>query len=343
MGVKAVYGILVMSLIASILYGVALLLPMHRMNFFGGWFWHLATMETHATFIQFPVGRSRFCKTMYDAGEEGNKAKGSITEERFQSKGWCEKLEGAHEIQDVAMVMCAPAISVIWPDFCSGLNLAYVMGVVVVIVVVTNAVCQVVGCFLLYDYITRKANPQYRFYGISILAIGGVAMFCVTMIYGTWVLGGLDTVGGSSFTAGLLTTSRNHGYGPGYVLLCCGCAFTFFSALWTPFVEKEFEETSYLEDKAEKFETQMYGTMEKEIGKGQHLMPPGPMMNTSQMMQPGGVIQTQVPIPMGMQMMGGGGGGMVSAMMTQPYMGGPAMAYQQSGPTRPLEQNRGAF
>lgn len=321
MGVKAVYGILAMSALSTSLFVVGLCLPQHRMKFFTAWFISVATMETHATFVTFPIANVRFCDSITEGAEQATKreakrAKGGVVQaaagakdQKFQS--WCASLSKTenigvqHDIQDAAMHMCAPAISVIWPQFCNGLNMAYALGMTLVIVAAANGICQLVGCYLLYDYITRKANPKYRTFGIAILAIGGFAMFVMVCLYGMMVLSDLDSIGGASWVMAMLTTGKNTGYGPGYVCLCCGCGFTFFSALWTPFIEKEFEETTYLEDKQEKQEErelkhdENYGTMGDDFG--QSLMPPGPMMTSPGMMPVGGLTSMVSPMTMGYQ------------------------------------------
>eukprot|EP00932_Pfiesteria_piscicida_P017319 SRR837773.4203.p2 GENE.SRR837773.4203~~SRR837773.4203.p2 ORF type:complete len:398 (-),score=108.85 SRR837773.4203:131-1159(-) len=293
-----------------------------------GWAVHLATMETHATFVRFPTGDIRFCDTMFSGASEGKEDKRAVEGEKKQSSSWCRSLEGEHEIQEVAMHMCAPVVKLIWPQFCDGLNNAYQYGVMLIVVAVTNLIAQLIGCYFLYDYITRKANPTYRTTGLALLGCGGFAMVFATAVYGTMVVDNLDSVGGSGWTAALLTTGKNHGFGPGFVCIGCGCALQFCQVFWTPYVAQEDDEIDYLEAKAQKLEDREYGTFNKAGNMGGFggapAMSPSPIMMQPAMQPAPMMVQTGPQPMMGAPMMGG-------AQM----MGGPAMGGGGFGPTAP--------
>lgn len=259
MGVKAVYGIIAISLTSIVLSTIALLSPMHRLDFFAGMAFHLATMETHATFIKFPVGKVRFCNEMFAGAQKGNDDPGQAEKEARDARGWCADLEGNHDIQDVAMHMCTPVVRMIWPQFCDGLDAAYAFGVALIIVTAANGLLQLVGCYFLYDYITRKANPTYRSSGVMCLGAGSFVFFGGVGMYAFFVIHALDSVGANGWSAALLTTSRNMGFGAGFVELVICCALQGCQVLFAPFIERENAEFDYLEAKAWKEEQREYG------------------------------------------------------------------------------------
>lgn len=304
MGLKAVYMIGGISVLSSLLLMIGTLLPMHKLNFYGLFAFHLAQIETHLTSINLPVGRNEFCYVMHQLAGIGKK-------EQKYSEHWCDHMQGSHDIQDVAMYMCTPAMTLFWPDLCDGLNSAYACGMTMIVILCSNLFLQAVGFYFLYDYSTRKANPKYREMGGCSLLGGSILLVFGLVLYFFMVLHRLDSIRNGFFLSLVLRVDEHDGIGPGFIFCVMGCVVQLIQLAFYPMVQREYMEDDYLDKKLMKEEAREYGTMNNQ----QPMMQPGgfgfqqPVMQPSgfgfqqPMMQPTGMAFGAQPVLVGAPMM----------------------------------------
>lgn len=265
MGVKVVMSICGIAIVTSLLNLTGALLPMHRLRFVGVIGFTLADMRTHLTWIDFNAGDPRFCGNFQDASEKTEAFKKDkdadkhLKKEKKDSEKWCKHLKGGHDIQDVAMHMCSPLVKLVWPEFCDGLNAAHGLGVSLIVAMSANLLLQVVGCYLLYDYCSRKANPMYRALGGGLVASGGVIYGIVLLTYYFSVVRHLDQVRITGLIQIFLTVDKADGTGGGLILCVIACIVQFTQIALLPFVTREDMEDDYLDQKMMKEEAREYG------------------------------------------------------------------------------------
>mmetsp|Transcript_30571 Transcript_30571/g.46149 ORF Transcript_30571/g.46149 Transcript_30571/m.46149 type:complete len:345 (-) Transcript_30571:268-1302(-) len=337
MGIKGVQCLALLAMASTALYAVSCILPMHKTKYFLlGSPISMAEMRTHSTFMTFPSGGGWLCRKVgMDKGNPFEKAKDS-KKERSNYEEFCDSLDGKHDIQDVYMHFCTPVMKTVWPGMCGGLQNAYLAGIILIIAISFNAVITGMGVYLLYDYTTRKANPQYQFVGKCCISGGTPLMLLASLLYWIMVIDKLNSLRNWSFL--LVTTSNNAGGSSGYIVLNCGLIVQMLAPAFYPWIMQEDREDEYFENKMLKQEGgQYYGAMGNGQVQGQQ-----PMMMGMQP-QPMGFGTA----PGGATMMQGGmvamqPGGFVSGPMTTTtmettvVMTGPAATYNP-GPTPPAE------
>mmetsp|Transcript_33631 Transcript_33631/g.50852 ORF Transcript_33631/g.50852 Transcript_33631/m.50852 type:complete len:386 (-) Transcript_33631:167-1324(-) len=304
MGRKAIWGIAIFQTVSFAMMVGGFFLPQHRLDFYSGYFFHVATMKTHVARIEFPAGKTAFCGAIYSSAHAVGEKK-NLGEEKHKSHSFCDNIVGFHEVEDVMHTMCTPAVKLLWPQFCEGLSKAYILGVATIIVASFSAFLELGAVYLLFDYTTRKANPVYKSAGITLLVGCAVALFLAVGAYGVLVLQSLDSAGGQSIASAILTTSKNHGFGAGFILLVVAVLLQMISLAFVPWVQNEDAEDEYFENKMEKAEGR-YGA----LGNG-----PAPGQQQQQQQQGGFVQGGMRPVQMqGMQGMQGMPGGMQGGM-----------------------------
>lgn len=333
MGVKAVYLICACATLGNILLVTSFFLPMHKLAFFGGGFVKVAQVNTHALWIEFPSDKQgAFCKKVFDSAEGANKkdkkSSKDVEKERSQSEGWCKNIQGSHEIQDVAMHLCTPAINFLWPQFCNGINNAYGFGVVLTIAMVGDIALQGLGCYFLYDYVTRKANPQYRTYGGTFCGVGTLLLMFSLSMYYFFVLHELSSIT-SGWTSLFLSTSKNDGSSHAFVMSVIAVMLHTVGLCLYPMVKRDYEEELYYDQKLAKEEAREYGAMGQgaQSAGGFGMQPAmSPAMQQPMMMQQQPMMVQQQPMIVQQQPM------MVQqqpmAMQQQPMMQAPPAAMQ---------------
>lgn len=302
MGVKIVYTICGLAVMSSIMLATSIFFPMHKLTFFALGLKKVAQMHTHVVWITFPVGNQGFCDSVFSTAEDASRKSGDrlskIKERRAKSGKFCGNLEGTHDVQDVAMNLCAPAIAMFWPSFCTGVNNAYFLGVFMVVCMVFGILLQGLACFFLYDYSARKANPQYRMIGGICLGVSPLLLTTSLGAYYYAVLHELSTVGTGALRF-LFGTSSADGTSLAFIFCCVAVIIQLGQLCLFPMTARDYLEEEYLDNKAAKQEALEYGTFggspqqsllsqQQQQGQLQPLQPAGafPTMMVTGPMQP---------------------------------------------------------
>jgi len=134
----------------------------------------------------------------------------------------CDTLKEPQPLQDVAADWCAPGIYQAWPVPCQAFNMAYLLGLVVIMCYLLDVMLILTSFFLLYYYVSSESHkPIYRYWAAVLHAIGTglFATACVT--YTIFGMGRLNSIGGSGIR-GLFEAATSVGMTPGYFAVWFG-------------------------------------------------------------------------------------------------------------------------
>ncbi|CAE7869971.1 unnamed protein product, partial [Symbiodinium sp. KB8] len=178
----------------------------------------------------------------------------------------CDTLKDAQPLQDVAADWCAPGIYQAWAVPCQAFNMAYVLGMVVIMCYILDVMLILTSFFLLYYYVSSESHkPIYRYWAAVLHALGTglFATACVT--YTIFGMGRLNSIGGSGIR-GLFEAATSVGMTPGYFavwfgIFCQLAALGLHSAMQVR--GEESEDQKFYKEMLK--EQQQYGAVEDQM------------------------------------------------------------------------------
>jgi hypothetical protein len=279
--------------VATICGLTALCLPMHSLWWYTG-FSPLFRMETHVLSVE--------------------------VECTWPMPNWiCEKFEGSLRLEDFTQRSCSGIISSTAPNFCEGFHNADLVGQMLVVVFVLNAILQCTAEYSFNYCMTSSRRKKCRMVGVFLQSIGVFFVVAVLAIYYAKVVMRLNDV--SLRNMGLsdmgFVRVTDYGAGPtyGYAFMWVSCFLQIAAILVSaPAAKRSQEELMEEAHRRAKFvEGGVLGEVELYNYGGQPEMHPG--------------MQPQVQLRMQMPQTG----------MYQPGMGG----FQQPGFQQPWLQQPG--
>eukprot|EP00405_Crypthecodinium_cohnii_P014789 CAMPEP_0206461214 /NCGR_PEP_ID=MMETSP0324_2-20121206/25221_1 /ASSEMBLY_ACC=CAM_ASM_000836 /TAXON_ID=2866 /ORGANISM="Crypthecodinium cohnii, Strain Seligo" /LENGTH=318 /DNA_ID=CAMNT_0053933079 /DNA_START=111 /DNA_END=1067 /DNA_ORIENTATION=+ len=312
MGKKVANLVAFLGVVSVVLLIVGACLPMHKtvMVLVVAPVGTIATGLTHTRFVG--IEKSFRDNVKRQAGAEYN-------------KGFWDSAQEWQDLETVRSHACTPALQTLFGGLCQAYETAYGMGIAVIIILSLNIACQIGGCYLLHDYVTRKANPKYREMSASMILMSSAVLLFIMIIYGAVALTHLNSMTSGGILPGVkpIQTSKGSGFSKGYVVMICGCIVQLIQGmLLLAYTQNEYGEDMYFENKeAREAGLEMTG-MNRGMANGAGMGMVGGM-GGGMGMQGGGVVMMQQPTPM-MQPAG------MVMMQQQPagviQMGGPVPA-----------------
>jgi len=165
MGVKIIQTSAFLSFLSACLILFCLTQPWHSMVYSVGV--PVVRMETSATTI-----------TMSTCG--GGMLAGFILS---KLTSFCDAMPPRSDLHEFAQTSCTQVINTVFPGLCSATENSYVMGLVMVIVSVTNVILQGIATFLAYQYISGKLKKTYRQLWFMLLMIGTSIQLLAVLCY----------------------------------------------------------------------------------------------------------------------------------------------------------------
>mmetsp|Transcript_4243 Transcript_4243/g.7474 ORF Transcript_4243/g.7474 Transcript_4243/m.7474 type:complete len:317 (-) Transcript_4243:69-1019(-) len=188
-----------LGLFAVLTSVISLVLPIHKAHFYGAGFFPVFEMETYSLYAHFSSDtKDLLCR----------KFRGKI----------CESGESFY-LQDVQSSFCTGGAEQIARNGCSGTRCAYVMGIALVVAVVTNAIMQFVGAFLVSQYFTHSPKKQYREASLVLDVIGLLVLAIVVVIYYPTAIVNLDSIEVHELISPFVSKSRGAGLSIGYIIM----------------------------------------------------------------------------------------------------------------------------
>lgn len=242
MGVKVIYGVAALTFTSAVILMTGLSLPMHTVSFFTLYGVRVARMWTHMSSVKVETKDMDFCQAL----------KRIVPEENLS---WCYHFDSVSDLQDLQQRFCSPVLTTLWPNFCTGLQHAYGIGMLVLIALVLNILFQITAMYLLLDYGWRKANPKYRKASMAVLVAGFLGLCLSLALYGLLVLTNLSTIksaGVGHMMSAVLSVSKGTGVSSGYIVLWLGLLFQLVAILLYSNVKTETGEDTYIDQKSVK-------------------------------------------------------------------------------------------
>lgn len=175
---------------------IALLLPMHKVWFFAGGTFPAFNIKTFVLSVDMESCQSTIMPSAF-----------------------CDKLGGSPDLEDFAQRVCAPVVEKVFSNICTGFYNAHMLGVMLVVVVVLNAVLQGGSVYALHYYTTASTRKKYRSLSMILQAIGAFFVFMVLTSYFGVVLVQLTSIEARGVMKALISPSRASGVSYGYIIL----------------------------------------------------------------------------------------------------------------------------
>lgn len=207
MGQKLLAAGSIVSILAVLFSVICLVLPLHHARFYVGGTITLFEMTTYSLNANVWASKKLF-----------NICKGIET--ITSMKDLCDSDGSTVNLQDVQQAFCTTLMIQALKDGCTGAGFAYGMGIALVVVAVTNAIMQAVGCFLIYQYLQHAMKKQYRETALVLDIIGTILMVFMIIVYYPTAIVHLDSMQPS--TQGLASWAIDKSESPmahGYIML----------------------------------------------------------------------------------------------------------------------------
>jgi len=107
------------------------------------------------------------------------------------SPGTCHS--GTYMLQEFSQRFCAPVVAQAYPQACTGFQMAYLLGMITLVVLVLNAMLCITGLWLLNHYINSENHKKsYREIALVCFLIGTVLLAGTLVVYGLFVFQSLN-------------------------------------------------------------------------------------------------------------------------------------------------------
>lgn len=316
MGKKAIYIVCGLGVLASMLQIIGAMFPQHKLGLCAG----LGVAQI--PFLMFDTYLTAV--NIYKPNSMGGTAVEATLDSTVGDKGFLDWLKGnqavgSHNLEELQFLICTPVTEKLWGALCYGIVAAYTWGIIVIVVLVTNLLCQGIGCYLLYDYCTRKCNPKYREISASLI-LGSSAVF-LFVLFGYFFAGlqNMSQVSPTGAVAVFFSASSASGATKGFIIMVMAVIVQILQGIMVlSFTQNEDGEEVYWDRKEARetgLELQASGPgfggnpqagFGMQPGYGNQGMQPqmmqGQMMMQPQMMPGGGMVVMQ---PMGMPLQQG--------------------------------------
>jgi hypothetical protein len=197
MGVKVIQTSAFLSFLSACLILFCLTQPWHSLVFSYGV--PVVRMETSATTLQ-----------MSACG--GGMLAGYIVS---KLTSFCDSVPPESDLHEFSQTTCTAAMNTVFPGLCSASGNSYVMGLVMIIVSLTNILLQGIAAFLAYQYISGKLKKYYRQVWFMLLVLGTGIQLMAVLCYYFFAIRNMDNIRPS--IPGL-TAGAGHGARIGYML-----------------------------------------------------------------------------------------------------------------------------
>lgn len=134
------------------------------------------------------------------------------------SKDSCNSAAESVELVEVAQRACSPIVTSMIPNMCDGMTRANFLGVTMIIIVVFNAILQVISCYLHYNYLRVAPKKRYREVAQILQVIGLLLLLISVILYYPLVIMVLDDMAPGIIS--LVAPSQAGGTSWGYILTC---------------------------------------------------------------------------------------------------------------------------
>mmetsp|Transcript_29105 Transcript_29105/g.61847 ORF Transcript_29105/g.61847 Transcript_29105/m.61847 type:complete len:336 (+) Transcript_29105:57-1064(+) len=203
MGYKGVVATSTLTLAAIVLNAIGCTKPMHALSFFTFFGARIFRGKTFLLSWKVDDYSNDFCKVLPNSVCGGD-------------------IHEVHDLQDISQRFCSSAARTFFPTICTGMERAYLGGMLLVITSVINAVMLLIANYMLWDYITRAKKQTYRINATIVMGIAVVAQCSCQTFYGVLVLAPLDDGGsGNALLSQLFAANKSTGISVGYVLMSC--------------------------------------------------------------------------------------------------------------------------
>jgi len=206
MGRQAVHFAMGLSGLSSFMMLIGLCSRFHRLSFYSLGFVKAMDLEVYLLFGKVEMANSDPCSAISSVAPESVSA--------------CEDLAGGHDLLDLSHRFCSPLITNIFRQSCSGMSMAYAVGLALVVFTLVNMVLQGISTFLLYNYVYKKAQKKLREVSKLLVCIGACIVALILIVYMPAVSMQLDNIsvsvpGGSM----VIDVAKGTGIAKGYMLM----------------------------------------------------------------------------------------------------------------------------
>jgi len=288
MGRQAVHFAMGLSGLSSFLMMFGLFMRYHKLSFYSMKVFKALDLEIYLLTGKVEFAEGDACKFIRNVAPE--------------SVSQCEDLAGNHDLMDLSHRFCAPAIDSLFKQACSGVSMAYALGLATVIFTIVNMVMQGIATFMLYHYLYKKAQKKYREVSLILACIGTCIVALCLMVYMPAVSMQLDniTVTFGQFGSTIIDVAKGTGISHGYMIMWLAVLVQIVQIILYKYGRISDENRMVEQKMQEQFEAELaYGT-----GGGGYGGQPGPGGDPY-----GGSYDPQFAPQSGMGASGGYGGG----------------------------------
>eukprot|EP00933_Yihiella_yeosuensis_P072276 TRINITY_DN80625_c0_g1_i1.p1 TRINITY_DN80625_c0_g1~~TRINITY_DN80625_c0_g1_i1.p1 ORF type:complete len:322 (-),score=36.68 TRINITY_DN80625_c0_g1_i1:103-1068(-) len=223
----------------------------------------------HSTSILMAMGITRVDIRTYSTSVT-IKGHGMVCAKIFGST-WCDDSKNSHPLQEASQMACHSVSQNGFRNACDAFKSAYVVGIAIILCIITNLILQLIGTYLIMQYLQGSPKKQYRETAFILSVIGVLIMTVVITIYYPLVMMPLDSmslaIGG---VPGLAEVSQGVGVAWGFILLIVGNIIQVVAIILHS-LGKSSSEVLYAEEREQRkleMELQQYEAAGRALGGG---------------------------------------------------------------------------
>lgn len=176
----------------------------------------------------------------------------------------CQELSKGMWLQDIQSQTCAPLLVQLHSAPCDAYKAAYILGIVSVLIYITNWILMACSCGMLWQYLSGKHKPEYRDWSFYLICAGLFVVLIALLLWSFIALPALDQLG-KLVNWGSNPAGASYGYFLMWFSFIFQCAATFLH-WWMP-LSNEMTEEDRLQQQMQK-EYQQYGAAQASPAPG---------------------------------------------------------------------------